>query len=59
MRAAPAGACPAPRLMARLSRQIGIASLNLAGGTCLPIEPPKLAEYTEFCVNPYVGPAPL
>ena len=59
MRAAPGWACPAPQLIARLSRQIGIASLNVTGGACLPIEPPKVAEYDEFRVNPYVGPAPL
>ena len=52
MRAAPGRACEAPRLIVRLSRQIGIASLNVTGGTCLPIEPPKVAEYAEFCVNP-------
>jgi hypothetical protein len=59
MRAAPGRAWLAPRLIARLSRQIGIASLNMTGGVCLPIEPPKVAEYVEFRVNPYVGPAPL
>jgi len=31
MRAAPGRACLAPGLIARLSRQIGIASLNLTG----------------------------
>ena len=55
MKAAPGRACRAPREIARLSRQIGIASLNVTGGGCRPIEPPKVAEYTEFRVNPYVG----
>lgn len=41
MRAAPDRACSAPRLIARLSRQIGIASLNVTGGVYLPIEPSK------------------
>jgi hypothetical protein len=59
MRATPDWACSAPRLIARLSRQIGIASLNVTGGVRLPIEPPKVAEYGEFRVNPYVGSAPL
>lgn len=52
MRAAPGRACEAPRLIVRLSRQIGIAFLNMTGGVCLPIEPPKVAEYVEFRVNP-------
>ena len=57
MRAAPGRAVAAPRLIARMSRQIGIASLNMTE-RC-PIEPPKVAEYGEFRVKPYVGPAPL
>jgi hypothetical protein len=60
MRAAPGRACPAPRLIARLSRQIGIASLNASGRRLPPdFSPLKVAEYDEFRVNPYVGPAPL
>jgi hypothetical protein len=58
MRAAPGRASAAPRLIARLSQQIGIASLNMTGAFA-PIEPPKVAEYGEFRVKPYVGPAPL
>jgi hypothetical protein len=41
MRAAPGRGCSAPRLIARLSRQIGIASLNVTGGVGLQIEPPR------------------
>ena len=59
MRAAPGRACPAPRLIARLSRQIGIASLNMTGGTMPANRASKVAEYGEFRVNPYVGLAPL
>ena len=36
MRAAPSRACEAPRLIVRLSRQIGIASLNMTGGRLPP-----------------------
>jgi hypothetical protein len=59
MRAAPGRACPAPRLIARLSRQIGIASLNMSEGSLPPKLASKVAEYGEFRVNPHVGPAPL
>ena len=60
MRAAPDRAWLARRLIARLSRQIGIASLNASEGSIASeIRPPKVAEYGEFRVNPYVGPAPL
>jgi hypothetical protein len=58
MRAAPGRASAAPRLIARLSRQIGIASLNMTGAFTRS-RPPKVAEYGEFRVKPYVGPAPL
>ena len=59
MEAAPGRACPAPRLIARLSRQIVIASLNTSEGFSPPDLASKVAEYGEFRVNPYVGPAPL
>jgi len=41
MRAAPGRACEAPRLIVRLSRQIGIASLKMTGGACRPVEASK------------------
>jgi hypothetical protein len=59
MRAAPDRAWLAPRLIARLSRQIGIASLNVSEGSLPPKPASRVAEYGEFRVNPYVGPAPL
>ena len=58
MRAAPGRACLARRLIARLSRQIGIASLNMTGALTSD-RASKVAEYDEFRVKPYVGPAPL
>jgi hypothetical protein len=36
MRAAPGRASAAPRMIARLSRQIGIASLNMTGERSIP-----------------------
>jgi hypothetical protein len=58
MRAAPGRGCEAPRLIARLSRQIGIASLNIRR-RWPPVLVPIVAEYGEFHVKFYVGPPVL
>jgi hypothetical protein len=58
MRAAPDRASEAPRLIARLSRQIGIASLDVRR-RWPPALVPKVANYGEFRVNFYVGPPVL
>jgi hypothetical protein len=58
MKAAPGWASEAPRLIARLSRQIGIASLNVRrrGPPVLAL---IVAKYDEFRVKDYVGPPVL
>ena len=55
MRAAPGRAVSAPRLIARKSRQIGIASLvlTLEGRRTLRVWPPMVADYGEFRVKSY------
>jgi hypothetical protein len=49
----------APQAIARLSRQIGIASLNISEGILPRNLAEKIAEFVEFYVNPYLGPPPL
>jgi hypothetical protein len=58
MRAAPGRASAAPRMIARLSRQIGIASLNMTGETLDsgPFGRQTVAEFDEFRVKRYLGP---
>jgi len=58
MKAAPDRASEAPRLIARLSRQIGIASLNVRRHWP-PVLVPIVAKYGEIRVNFYVGPPVL
>ena len=58
MRAAPGRACAAPRLIVRLSRQIGIASLNVRR-RWPPVLALIVAKYDEFRVKDYVGPPVL
>jgi hypothetical protein len=58
MKAAPDRASEAPRLIARLSRQIGIASLNVQRHWP-PVLVPIVAKYDEIRVNFYVGPSVL
>jgi hypothetical protein len=58
MKAAPDRASEAPRLIARLSRQIGIASLNVRRHWP-PVWSLIVAEYGEIRVNFYVGPPVL
>ena len=60
MRAAPGRACSAPRLIARLSRQIGIASLNMSEGNFASETGLKRSQNTvNSALIPYVRPAPL